>query len=334
MRKKIMLACLCVILVCLVLLAADGVPRQGRREQEPEGLRVALSQAEALTPWKTAQINSFKEAAAQRGLKLIYHSPEEESLAWQLADIRGLLETGIDYLILIPRVRTGYDEILQEAKEQGVTVILAEQDVEMEVGTDPAYNQEDYYISYVAPDYKQEGELCADILADYFGIQPCHTMVIQGEKESGMAWERYLGFMHGVRRHSNLYVSKRVESNGSRLTAQKATELVVADRDIDFNAVFAPSDEDGLGVLQALKLAGVDPGKDVVIVSIEGIQDVFKAIIAEEYLATVKSDPEYGEPVFDLIEKRERGESVPRRVLTANRIYTVENAEAFFEDAY
>ena len=56
-----------------------------------------------------------------------------------------------------------------------------------------------------------------------------------------------MGFMHGVREHSNLYVSKRVESSGNRLTAQKVTESVIADQDIDFNAVFAQSDEDGLG---------------------------------------------------------------------------------------
>lgn len=330
MRKKIMLACLCIILVCLVLLATDKRPRTERPREEREGLRVALSQSEALTPWKTAQINSFKEAAEGRGLELVYHSPEEETLTWQLQDIWELFEEGIDYLILVPRVRSGYDDILLEAKERGIPVILAEQEVEM----DEPYSQEEYYLSFVAPDYFKEGELCADILAEYFGIWPCHTMVIQGEKESGMDWERYLGFMHGVRRHSNLYVSKRVVSNGSRLTAQKATELVVADQDIDFNAVFAPSDEDGLGVLQALKLAGVEPGKDVVIVSIEGIQDVFKAIIADEYLATVGSDPEYGETVFDLIEKHQNGEEIPRRIMTENQIYTAENAEELFEDAY
>ena len=71
---------------------------------------------------------------------------------------------------------------------------------------------------------------------------------------------------------------------------RKQSNSFLAEHTIDFNAVFAPTDEDGLGVLQALKLAGAKPGKNIVIVSIEGIQDVLKAIIAEEYLATVKSD--------------------------------------------
>ena len=159
-------------------------------------------------------------------------------------------------------------------------------------------------------------------------------MVIQGEKSSAMDWERYMGFMHGVREHSNLYVSKRVESSGNRLTAQKVTESVIADQDVVFNAVFAQSDEDGLGVLQALKLAGMETGKDVVIVSIGGIQDVFKAIIAREYLATVKSSPEYGDVVFDIINRHQRGEKPDRQTMVRHREYTMDNAEELFEDAY
>lgn len=37
MRKKIMLACLCIILVCLVLLATDKRPRMERPREEPGG---------------------------------------------------------------------------------------------------------------------------------------------------------------------------------------------------------------------------------------------------------------------------------------------------------
>ena len=131
-----------------------------------------------------------------------------------------------------------------------------------------------------------------------------------------------------------MYISKRVESNGNRLTAQKATELTVADQEIDFNAVFAPSDEDGLGALQALKLADVQPGRDVALVSIGGIQDVVKAIITEEYLATVKSSPDYGRVVLDLVRRHDAGEVLERRVVIANQIYTIENAEVAFENAY
>ena len=330
MRKKIIAACLAVMLACLLWLVKDRWSLPAAQNTEHEGLRVGLSQAEPLTPWKTAQIKSFKEAARRRGAQLIYHAPEEESLEWQSEDIYGLLDSDIDYLILIPGARNGYDQVLLEARQRGVPVILAEQDVEME----PEYDREDYILGYVASDYYAEGELCADILARHFGIEPCHTMVIQGEKSSAMDWERYMGFMHGVREHSNLYVSKRVESSGNRLTAQKVTESVIADQDIDFNAVFAQSDEDGLGVLQALKLAGMEPGEDVVIVSIGGIQDVFKAIIAREYLATVKSSPEYGDAVFDIINRHQRGENPDRQTMVKHREYTMDNAEELFEDAY
>ena len=329
MRKKIIIICLAVITACLSLLFMDEANLK-KPDEEKKGLSIALSNAEPLTPWKTAQINSFQEAARKQGISLIYEPPVEETVRWQVQNIRKLLEAGLDYLILIPREETGYDNILTEAKERGVTVILAEQMVKM----DPIYNPEEYYISYIAPDYFHEGKLCADILSDYFGKKIGHILVIQGERRSFMDWERHMGFMHGVRMQSNLYVSKRITSDGDRLAAQKAVEQLLAEHTIDFNAVFAPTDEDGLGVLQALKLAGAKPGKNIVIVSIEGIQDVLKAIIAEEYLATVKSDTDYGKAVFDLIEKCENNEPVPRHITTKNQIYTIKNAEDVFENAY
>ena len=87
MRKKIIAVCLAVMLACLLWLVKDRWSLPAAQETEHEGLRVGLSQAEPLTPWKTAQIKSFKEAARRRGAQLIYHAPEEESLEWQIEDI-------------------------------------------------------------------------------------------------------------------------------------------------------------------------------------------------------------------------------------------------------
>lgn len=329
MRKKIIALCIAVILVCMVLLIREDHPGKKESVEEKKGLTVAVSQVEPLTPWKTAQLNSLMEAAAEREITLLYHTPQEETVSWQINDIKELFHEDIDYLILIPKERTGYDQVLEEAKQRGIPVILAQQKVEQ----DPE-EEENEYLSYVGSDYFKEGELCANMLSEYFGIRACKIMVIQGEKSSFMSWDRYRGFMQGIRDHSNLYISKKVESSSDRLTAQKMTELTLAEEGIDFNAVFAPSDEEGLGVLQALKLAGVKPGKDMTLVSIEGIQDVLKAIIAQEYMATVKSDPEYGDIIFDLIEKYREGKTVSKEVLLPNDIYTGNNAEERFQYGY
>ena len=74
MRKKIIAVCLAVMLACLLWLVKDRWSLPAAQETEHEGLRVGLSQAEPLTPWKTAQIKSFKEAARRRGAQLIYHA--------------------------------------------------------------------------------------------------------------------------------------------------------------------------------------------------------------------------------------------------------------------
>lgn len=330
MKQKIMNLCILVMIICFFLLRRESWTETGTETVRSGELCVALSQAEPATPWKTAQIISFQNAAKRENIELIYHEPEENTLEWQLQDIRELMDIGADFLVLVPLVAQGYDSVLEEAQSRGIPVILLEQELEM----NPEYKKEDYYLTYVAPDYFREGELCADILSEVFGIQPCHAMVIQGDKDSFKMRERHRGFMHGIRNHSNLYISKRVESNGNRLTAQKATELLIADQEIDFNAVFAPSDEDGLGALQALKLSGVKPGKEVLLVSIGGVQDVVKAMISEEYLAAVKSQADCGDLVMGLIRDYNIGQLPPKRVLIPNEIYALENAEESLEYAY
>ena len=103
---------------------------------------------------------------------------------------------------------------------------------------------------------------------------------------------------------------------------------------ITFNAVFAHSDEDGLGALQALKAAGLKPGQDVQIVSINGIQDVCKAIIAGEYLGSVESNPKWGQVVMTLVRQIERGAKPFPSVMSPYRIINAQNAGEIFNTAY
>ena len=108
----------------------------------------------------------------------------------QIEDIDSLLDSDIDYLILIPSARNGYDQVLLEARQEGVPVILAEQDVEME----PEYDREDYILGYVASDYYAEESCVRTSFARHFGIEsPAIPWLYRG-KVLGHG----LGAVHGI----------------------------------------------------------------------------------------------------------------------------------------
>jgi ABC-type sugar transport system substrate-binding protein len=61
-------------------------------------------------------------------------------------------------------------------------------------------------------------------------------------------------------------------------------------------AVYAHNDDMAVGAIQAIKDAGLKPGTDILVVSIDAVPDIFSAMAAGEANATVELTPEHGRP--------------------------------------
>ena len=271
-------------------------------------ITVGFSQIETDNPWRTTQINSFREAFGPSNIEFIYHEPEEYTAKWQQEDITKLIREKVDYLVIVPADLDALVPALESAKEAGIPVILIEQSADT--------IDRDLYMSRISADYLREGAICAQLLAEKYAGRSCNIVEIYGTESSPSAKARSKGF--------------------DRVTAQKAMEnalVKTSDSHKSVQAVFAHSDEDGLGALQAIKTAGLSPN-DISIVSINGIQDVCKAIIAGEYLGTVESNPKWGFIVETLINQRERGYTPFPTVIIPYNIITEANAVSYFPTAY
>lgn len=290
-------------------------------------IRVGFSQIETDNPWRTAQINSFREALLPVNMEFVYHEPEEYTASWQAADILSLLEESIDYLVVVPADASQLIPSLEKAKEAGIPVILIAQDSSM--------IDRSLYVSRIMTDYQREGEICARMLMDKYGAQPCNIIEIFGPENSPAAIARSEGFHREISKYDNFHIVGVEYGNFNRITAKKSMEdalIQASGKGEDIHAVFAHSDEDGLGALQAIKIAGTTT--DLSIVSINGIQDVCKAIIAGEYLGTVESNPKWGQIVLTLINQMERGSRPFPVVIIPYRIINADNADEYSRTAY
>jgi len=68
------------------------------------------------------------------------------------------------------------------------------------------------------------------------------------------------------------------------------------------NAIYAHNDDMAIGAIQAMKQAGLKPGKDIKIVSIDAIKDALEALVAGELNCSVECSPRIGPQLFDIIE--------------------------------
>ena len=93
-RKHWCLLIICSLCVILAITLYDTSNQAVNWEPEPadsSSLHVGFSQIETDNPWRTAQINSFREALIPNGMDFIYHEPDDYSVQWQLEDIRSLI---------------------------------------------------------------------------------------------------------------------------------------------------------------------------------------------------------------------------------------------------
>jgi ABC-type sugar transport system substrate-binding protein len=328
-RKTNLIIYRCIIIVFAINMLFSGCTYKSANQgntDEKKVRKVAFSQTEGINPWTTDMINSFKKAANSKNMELIYHNPEVNSSEWQLQDLYSLLDEDIDYLVVFPRETRILEGVLKKAREKGVSVILLSQQADAEPGVS--------YLTTIYTDYKKEGQKCAQVLVEKFARKPCKIIEIVGTEGSVVAMGRSLGFRLEIKKHPNMTIVDVGVGDFDRLIAQRTMENIIQNNPNAFNAVFAHSDEAGLGVLQALKVAGYAPGKEVSIVSVNGVQDVLKAIIAGEYTATVESNPKVGYVAFDIIEQAERGFEPSKHVVMPYQVFDEGNAEYFLAFSY
>jgi ribose transport system substrate-binding protein len=98
--------------------------------------------------------------------------------------------------------------------------------------------------------------------------------------------------------------------------------------------VYAHNDEMALGAVQALKSANMNPGKDVIVVSVDGQKSALEAITRGEMNATVECNPRFGPVAFDTLEKFLRGEKVDAKIIVPDRFFDSTNAAQFVGEAY
>jgi galactofuranose transport system substrate-binding protein len=89
-----------------------------------------------------------------------------------------------------------------------------------------------------------------------------------------------------------------------------------------------------IGAIAALKAAGKKPGKDVVIVSVDGSKDALQAIIDGDLGATVECNPRFGPKAYETLEKYAAGETIPPKIINPDKFFDSSNAEQEIANAY
>lgn len=289
------------------------------------GLTVGFSQIGSESGWRAAETSVTKMEAEKRGIDLKFADAQQKQEN-QIKAIRGFIAQGVDAILVAPVVATGWDAVLGEAKDAKIPVILLDR------GVDAA---EDLYLTSVASDQVEEGRVAGRFLVDSVKDKDCKVVELQGTVGSTPAINRKKGFEEAIAGKANISIVRSQTGDFTRAKGKEVMEgfIKAENGGKDICAVYAHNDDMAVGAIQAIKDAGLKPGSDILVVSIDAVPDIFSAMAAGEANATVELTPNMAGPAFDALEAYLKDGKAPEKfIITESKLYTpADNPQAEYD---
>ncbi|HAK33479.1 MAG TPA: sugar ABC transporter substrate-binding protein [Pantoea sp.] len=288
-------------------------------------LTVGFSQVGSESGWRAAETSVAKSEAAKRGitLKIADGQQKQEN---QIKAVRSFIAQGVDAIFIAPVVQTGWEPVLEEAKDAKIPVFLLDRAI--------VVKDKSLYMTVVTADNVLEGKLIGDWLAKTVGDKPCNVVELQGTVGASVAIDRKKGFAEAIAGHPNIKVVRSQSGDFTRSKGKEVMESFIKAENNGKNIcmVYAHNDDMAIGAIQAIKEAGLKPGKDILTGSIDGVPDIFKAMIEGEANASVELTPNMAGPAFDALEKFKKDGTQPEKMtMTKSTLYLPDTAKEELE---
>jgi galactofuranose transport system substrate-binding protein len=311
MRSPKLLFSLLLVVLCIFSGVATSSAQGGG-----EGLTIGFSQVGSESAWRTAFTQAVMSEAEARGINLLF-SDGQQKQENQIAALRSFIAQGVDAIILAPVVETGWDEVLQEAADNQIPVVI----VDRNVSADPSL-----YVTRVSSDFVHEGRLAAAWLVQATAGQ-CNIVELQGTVGSSAALDRQKGFNEVIALFSGMQIVQSQSGDFTRTGGKEVmSSFLNAVDPSTICAVWAHNDDMLIGAIEAMREAGIDPGDDILTISVDAIPDIFQAMVDGDANATVELSPNMGGPAFDAIVAHLAGEELPKWIPVAGGIYFPDTA--------
>ena len=288
-------------------------------------LTVGFSQVGSESGWRAAETNVAKQEAEKRGITLKIADAQQKQEN-QIKAIRSFIAQGVDAIFIAPVVQTGWDPVLQEAKEAEIPVFLLDRNITVK--------DDALFMTGVAADSVHEGAVAAQWLIKQQDGKACNVVELQGTVGASVALDRKKGFLDTVAAVPTIKIIRTQSGDFTRSKGKEVMESFIKAENNGKNicAVYAHNDDMAIGAIQAIKEAGLKPGTDIKIISIDGVPDIFKAMMAGEANASVELTPNMAGPAFDaLLAYKKDGTQPPKLIKTESILFEPESAQAQLE---
>jgi len=267
--------------------------------------------------WRAANTASFKETAEQLGVNLKFYDAQNK-LENQLSAFRNFIQDPeVNVIILAALETTGWEDVLKEAQTAGKIVVLEDRRIDA---------PDTLFATYIGSDFVEEGRKAAAEMCKLLdGMDKKNVVELVGNVGSSAAKDRGQGFREKMG-ECGITITQSQTANWDATEGKEVMEAWLK-QSTDIQGVFAQNDEMGLGAAQAIKEAGLKPGADVKILTVDATAGAFKAMIAGDVNTVVECNPLLAPQVYEAALKALNGEELPKWIPSQEGVFYAEDAE-------
>lgn len=288
-----------------------------KNEQAP--MIVGFAQLGSESAWRNADSESVKSAAKEAGVSLIFKNADgDQELQKQI--LRDFIIQQVDVIILPPLVATGWEDILTEAKKAKIPVIIADRTI--------SPNNPNLYSVFVGEDFTLEGEKVARWLVNNTNpTKKINIIELRGLANSAPTTGRAEGFRSIIKNHPNITFLDSVPGDFIKVKGKLEMKKLLKKYGRNINVVFSHNDDMALGAIEAIEEYGLKPGKDILILSVDGEKAALQAIKDGKANVSAECTPLLGPVLMETARKLYNGEKVPKKIVMEEKVFTKENVD-------
>lgn len=294
-------------LILILLLALTGCAGKQEPPADNASIVVGFSQLGAESSWRIANTASMEEAARDAGYSLMMDNANQKQEK-QIDAIRSFIAYRVDVIVFSPIVETNWDNVLTEAKQAGIPVILMDRMIETQ--------DDSLYTAYIGADFYAEGRRAGEYLvrkADALGAEHLRIVEICGTTDSTPMRDRQRGFMDVIGEDSRFEVIDSVDGDFLRSKGEECMRELLDKYGPDgIDVIYSHNDGMTLGALDVLEASSNPSVKDIIVITVDGEKEAVDALKAGRINCVVQCTPDLGPSVMNLVSDLKDGKELPK----------------------
>lgn len=303
-------------LVCCFIFAGCDTKSAVNVEENTPQLVMGFSQLGSESSWRLGCTQSMLDAAEKYDVDLMLDNAYQNKEK-QIDAIRSFISYRVDVICLSPIVEDGWDNVLNEARDAGIPVILVDRLVDVE--------DDSLYTGYIGADFLKEGQRAGEYMlqkADSMGAQHLNIVEITGTEDSSPMRKRYEGFHQLVDADSRFTVLESISGDFLISKGEECMRYLLDKYPGQIDVLYSHNDGMTLGALSAIEDAGLTPGKDIIIITVDGEQAAIDLLKEGKINCVVECTPHLGDIVMEMALRLKNGEEIEKISYPEETVFT------------